>query len=321
MKSVKIADVAAAAGVSVATASKALNGTDRVSKETVKRVQAVAKQLGYTPNLAARMLPCRCKTIGILTPDEPEPRIIYGQFHRGLAEAMEEYSCFGYRAEMMTYSREKDKESFPRCMHNLAERCNGLILIPSYHVDEYISCAAKLKIPTVSLQLASDNNICPCVMIDEWMIGRIAGEFLSIAAPGKETAVIAGDSGMPIHRRNIEGFRQEITGNGMTLAAVEDSFGDSTRTYELTGQLLKAHPNLGSIFVSTYTAPSVCTYLKEHGLAGQVKVVGVSVMMPRLIAFVTAPWQQHCIRISGCRRAGAWSFFWRSCRGSPIETV
>lgn len=277
LQPVKIADVAKAAGVSVSTASKALNGTDRVGEETVKRVKAVAKRMGYTPNMAARMLSSQCKTIGILIPDEPEPHVIYGQFRRELAEAMEEIAGFGYRAEILTYSRENDIESFPECLRELENRCSGLIFIPSYHVNDYIACAEKLKIPKISLQLASDNSICPCVTVDERMIGRMAGEFLGFISVGKNTAVIAGDSRMPIHRLNIEGFLQEITHSEMTLVAVEDSFGDSARTYELTGQLLRAHPGLNSIFVSTYTAPSVCAYLKDYGLAGQVKVVGVDV--------------------------------------------
>jgi LacI family transcriptional regulator len=66
----RIYDVAAAAGVSVATASKALNGTGRVAAETRERIRQVAEELGFRPNAMARgLLNKRSFTIGLLTND------------------------------------------------------------------------------------------------------------------------------------------------------------------------------------------------------------------------------------------------------------
>ena len=59
MKVLKIKDVALAAGVSPATASKVLTGNGvayQVSASTIERVQRIAKELGYVPNIAARNL-------------------------------------------------------------------------------------------------------------------------------------------------------------------------------------------------------------------------------------------------------------------------
>jgi DNA-binding LacI/PurR family transcriptional regulator len=59
MKVLKIKDVAHAAGVSPATASKVLTGNGvayQVSPQTIERVQRIAKELGYVPNVAARNL-------------------------------------------------------------------------------------------------------------------------------------------------------------------------------------------------------------------------------------------------------------------------
>jgi DNA-binding LacI/PurR family transcriptional regulator len=59
MKVLKIKDVALAAGVSSGTASKVLTGNGvayQVSASTIERVQRVAKELGYVPNIAARNL-------------------------------------------------------------------------------------------------------------------------------------------------------------------------------------------------------------------------------------------------------------------------
>ncbi|MDQ7246344.1 LacI family DNA-binding transcriptional regulator [Dongia sedimenti] len=72
---VTIYDVAAAAGVSTATASKALNDTGRMSSETRDRIRRIARELGFRPNSLARSLTSkRSFTVGLLTDDT------YGRF-------------------------------------------------------------------------------------------------------------------------------------------------------------------------------------------------------------------------------------------------
>jgi DNA-binding LacI/PurR family transcriptional regulator len=66
-KAVTIRDVAREAGVSVATASRALNGKDVVSPETRDRILTVMQELGFTPSPAARRLSLgRTLTIGVV---------------------------------------------------------------------------------------------------------------------------------------------------------------------------------------------------------------------------------------------------------------
>jgi LacI family transcriptional regulator len=72
---VTIHDVAARAGVSVATVSRVLNGKELVREETSRQVQAAAKSLHYVPNVAARALSIRrSQTIGIVRPE------VHGEF-------------------------------------------------------------------------------------------------------------------------------------------------------------------------------------------------------------------------------------------------
>jgi len=72
---IRIYDVARVAGVSVATASKALNDTGRMTEATRTRVKQTAIALGFRPNAMARALTQqRSFTIGLLTNDT------YGRF-------------------------------------------------------------------------------------------------------------------------------------------------------------------------------------------------------------------------------------------------
>src|SRR5580692_4530060 len=82
-------DVAAAAGVHPATASRALNPETRllVSEETAQRVVAAAGQLGYRPNPVARSLRTRrSNTVGVLIPDLNNP--IFPPIVRGLEDKL-----------------------------------------------------------------------------------------------------------------------------------------------------------------------------------------------------------------------------------------
>lgn len=84
---IRIYDVATAAGVSIATASKALNDTGRMTGETRERVKRVAAEMGFRPNAMARaLLSQRSFTVGLLTNDT------YGRFTlplmAGVSEAL-----------------------------------------------------------------------------------------------------------------------------------------------------------------------------------------------------------------------------------------
>ena len=65
-----IRDVAAQAGVSIGTASKALNGQGKLRAATRDRVAAAARELGFAPNVLAKaLLAGRTYTVGLITSD------------------------------------------------------------------------------------------------------------------------------------------------------------------------------------------------------------------------------------------------------------
>lgn len=70
MERATIRDVAKKAGVSITTVSKALNDYTDVNPETRKRIQEIARQMNYVPNVAGRSMGGRVdKVIGLLIND------------------------------------------------------------------------------------------------------------------------------------------------------------------------------------------------------------------------------------------------------------
>src|SRR5690606_34147412 len=71
---VTLADVAAAAGLSGSTVSRALSAPDKVNPATRERVLKIAQEMGYVPNQSARSLTAgRTDLIGLLVPDIANP--------------------------------------------------------------------------------------------------------------------------------------------------------------------------------------------------------------------------------------------------------
>src|SRR5258708_36167003 len=94
---VTIGDVAAQAGVSIATVSKVINGRYGVAADTLARVQAVIDELGYASSIGAQSLRShRTNVIGILVADiEP----FSAELLKGAARAIR-----GTRYELVVYS-------------------------------------------------------------------------------------------------------------------------------------------------------------------------------------------------------------------------
>ena len=81
---ITLRDVAAKAGVSLNTASRALTGKPDVNSETKTRVLAFAKKLGYSPNhLARSLVRGRTHTVGLVVTDCTDP------FYASLVRAVE----------------------------------------------------------------------------------------------------------------------------------------------------------------------------------------------------------------------------------------
>ena len=119
-----LSDVARAAGVSTATVSRCLNAPDRVIESTRERVLAAVRQLGYSPNFAARVMAVRyTHTIGAIIPTMEN-----AIFARGLQAFQEELRVHGYTllVASSSYSPEVEEEQIRALV---ARGADGLLLI------------------------------------------------------------------------------------------------------------------------------------------------------------------------------------------------
>lgn len=120
-----IKDVAAMAGVSIATVSNVFNNKASTKSAAYKRVLDAAEQLGYSPNFAARNLRTgKSKLIGVILPYIEGQ---YGDIYSGISRIYENSDCF----PVLRLSR-NDPFVEQKCISDLTSMgISGLLIVPS----------------------------------------------------------------------------------------------------------------------------------------------------------------------------------------------
>lgn len=175
MGGVTLLDVAAAAGVSRATASRVLAGTDRnVDPALADRVRRASLDLGYRGNAAARMLRTRqARSVGVLVPSLRNPYFV------GLVEALSaELSRTG--GSLLLGAAEDDPTvEAERLQSLLGSVVDALVVVPTSRDESGPAIAAAARqLPVVQLDRWAHGAEAPFVGLDNVEAVRIALDHL-----------------------------------------------------------------------------------------------------------------------------------------------
>src|SRR5690625_1760828 len=125
MRAVRLSDVAQDAGVSLATASRVLNGSSRVpGKAVAEKVRRSAAKLGYVANAQAQALArSRSGLIGLVVHDISDP--YFATFARSIQQ-----KAFASRSQVMLTQTERDLSTEAQAIRSLiAQQVDALILV------------------------------------------------------------------------------------------------------------------------------------------------------------------------------------------------
>lgn len=168
-----IHDVAAAAGVSVATVSRALRGLDRVNEGTRERVLAAAGELHYTASPSASSLASgRTGLIGVAVPFGD--RWFFATVLSAIARAVR---AEGYQIMLIDLEQQGQHDRrLPLTSQMLAKRLDGLITVNIAVSPVEAALIDRLHIPLVSVGTHVAGH--PLVRIDDELASRLATEHL-----------------------------------------------------------------------------------------------------------------------------------------------
>ena len=195
-----IRDVARAAGVSVATVSRAMNGIDKVLPETKRRVLDAAQQLRFTPSGAARsLITRRTDTIGALLPD------LHGEYFSELIRGIDQ-AARASGLHLLVSSSHGNADEAAAALRAMNGRVDGLLMM-SPHVDsDFLAHNLPRNLPAVLVNTGTDLTDQVRFVVDNF--GGAKAMTRHLAAAGRERiAFIGGPPGNDEAQERQRGYR------------------------------------------------------------------------------------------------------------------
>lgn len=268
-----IRDVAVAAGVSVGTASKALNGRGQLRSETRGRVLAAAERLEFRANDLIRSLQRgRTYTVGLLTTD------YFGRFTMPLLAGIED--ALG-AAEILVFlcNIRDDPERERRVVASLlAKQVDGLI-VTGRRTDLRAPIAlGQSRVPLVYANTRVADPTALCLLPDDAQGGHLVTVHL-LQSGRRSPAHVTGPAHWEAVSRRCQGMVAALNEHGLPAPPERILYGEWTERwgYDAVARLLERHPDVDAIFCgSDLIARGVMDALRESGRAipDDVAVVG-----------------------------------------------
>lgn len=270
--SVTLTDVARLAGVSVATASKALNGRDEVAPATRNRVLRAADQLAFQPNVLARgLISGRTGTVGLIT-DE-----LGGRFSIPILLGVENALGNGRMSVLLCDARGDPirRQHYVRTL--LARQVDGFIVLGDSN-DVRSSLTGDLPVPVVYVYGESSDPADLSLLADDEGGARLAAEHL-VSLRRRRIGHITGPESYRAARDRVTALRAVLDEAGLELAGGKPLHGEWSQRWgrHAAGMLLAADPRVDAIFCgSDQVAAGVAQTLLDHGrrIPEDVAIVG-----------------------------------------------
>ncbi|RFA07034.1 LacI family transcriptional regulator [Subtercola boreus] len=213
-----LTDVAQLAGVSLATASKAMNGVSQVRAETRQRVLDAAATLSFTPNPFAKALnSATTGTIGMLTQD------LDNRFVLPVLLGAEDAFGAGSTSVLLADARSDSIRERHQLGMLLAKRVDGLLVV-GRTTNPRASLTAGLKVPVVYVYAPSDDPADLSFTPDNFDAGRQAVDHL-LSRGRRRIAFINGDPSYSAAQDRVAGAAARLAEHGLSLVGGADLFG------------------------------------------------------------------------------------------------
>jgi LacI family transcriptional regulator len=203
MGTATIRDVARKAGVSVASASRALNGHRSVTPATRQRVADAARALDYVPHLGARSLSTqRSNTLGVVLPD------LFGEFFSEIIRGID-YAAHQRGLQLLLSNMHGDADETAAAIRAMRGRVDGLLVMSPQIDAEALARALPGGLPAVVLGSRVGGPRHASIVIDNREGARAAVTHL-VAQGCRRLAHIAGPEDNADAVERARGFREAV---------------------------------------------------------------------------------------------------------------
>lgn len=277
---VTIREVAAQAGVSVATVSRVLNRRPDVAEAVRARVLAAATELRYQPNHAARSLRTRAtRVLGLIIAD------ITNSFFTAVARGVEDAAQQAGYSVMLANTDENLAKEGQYLDVAVAERLAGVVLSPASSAGTSVEVLQEAGIPLVTIDRRLKAGAVDSVTVSNYRSAGEATEHL-IGQGCRRVAFIGGPPSITTGARRLAGYRSALRRAGVA----EDDRLITRGDFRVEGgrqamtRLLDGNRFDGVLIANDLMTIGAMEVLADRGCAVPAEVAVVS--------FDEAPWTQ-----------------------------
>jgi LacI family transcriptional regulator, galactose operon repressor len=274
-----IHDVARAAGVSVATVDRVLNGRMKVRDETARKVAAAAHRIGYhARGLLQQRLSADIPDMNFGFVLHKEKQEFYQNFAREIEAAVAARTDIRGRATIR-FSPSQKPEDFVALISEMSGSVDAIAssAVNHHSLNRVVQELRDKRIATFALLNDFAQGIREnYVGMNNMKVGRIAAWMIAatVRQPGK-IAVFVGGGRWHGHELRETGFRSYFRDSAPAFTVLDTLVNLETRlvTYEATLDLLHRHPDLAGIYVAGGGMEGAIAALREQRNPGKVKLV------------------------------------------------
>ncbi|MDO5408804.1 MAG: LacI family DNA-binding transcriptional regulator [Eubacteriales bacterium] len=256
-KRTTLADVAKVAGVTTMTVQRALKGTGGVSEEQRSRIQKIAEEMDYHPNVMASVLKKGSIRIGLVLPDrENENRYFASCLWDGVQEYAEKNTLFQIQCHKYAYewSQKNQGIAMGRMLQECGDELDGVICMGGDDpgIRKALAELDERKVPYVFVGMDDkDSRRLCCVSASNEVAGRLAAD-LFLCFDGKNERgriLLTGDFSHQDQSQNALGFEKEVKERGGAMEILKlSSFGDIQETSRSIAQFLTADIGISGVY-------------------------------------------------------------------------
>lgn len=267
-----IYEVSKLAGVSLATVSRVINNSGRVTEKTRRKVETAMRQLGYRPNSIAQSLASnRSNSVGILVPE------LHGPFFNMMLSGVEAELREAGKHVFITVGHSDEAKELESIEFLVGRRCDALILHVDAVPDHYL---VKLndEVPVVLINRTLRSMAARCINLNNTRGGYLATKAL-LERGHRSIACITGPRWKRDARQRLAGHRKALAEAGVEAdpkLLVEGDFQESGGREGVAALLATGIPFTGLVCGNDTMAAGAIDAARESGLSvpGDLSVVG-----------------------------------------------
>ena len=250
---VTIKQLAEVCNVSRGTIDRVINDRGNVKPEKRELVLRMMKKLNYTPNPAGKALAARKNkpVVGILMPAEGIR--FFDTVLAAMEKAEKKYAMFGLKT-IWRITHGYDIGMQCQILDELKGQVKALIINPIndpqviHRLNQYIADG----IFVVTLNNDVEQAAAHCYVGSDYLNGgETAAALLGMIGPKNlKVGILMGSHKILGHQQRLTGFQHLMqTNSEASIAAIEENNDDDILSYDVTKNMLKAHPDINSLFI------------------------------------------------------------------------